>query len=438
MNPASHETRLHALDAVRGFALLLGVVLHAAMSYLPGFDVWPLADRSPSQALGVTFFVIHVFRMTLFFVLAGFFARLVFHRRGVRAFIRDRATRIVMPLVVGWIVFFPMTAAAIMWGAAPGRSLTPPAGLELPLLPFPLTHLWFLYVLVLLYAGALAVRQGVIERVDTSGTLRRRLDGLVSVLVTPLGPLALAVPLALALLAVGSWLRAGGIPTPDNSLIPNLPAITAFSVAFTFGWLLQRQQHLLQSFQRWWPWHLAVSVGLTAACLTMTKTTPTIDLVQTSSVPFYLACYTVATWTWTFALIGAALRFCSSASPVRRYLADASYWVYLAHLPVVFFLQALVGQQPWHWAVKFPFVVGTALRLPVRHLPPLRASNLHRRDPERAPLRKGRARRRRASRHRVARGGRRVQPADCAAVACQEDLWNDHGPRWRVARSAPW
>ena len=42
--------RLHALDALRGFALICGVVLHAAMSYLPGFDVWPLLDRSPRFA----------------------------------------------------------------------------------------------------------------------------------------------------------------------------------------------------------------------------------------------------------------------------------------------------------------------------------------------------------------------------------------------------
>jgi ABC-type multidrug transport system ATPase subunit len=75
----------------------------------------------------------------------------------------------------------------------------------------------------------------------------------------------------------------------------------------------------------------------------------------------YLACYTAATWSWTFGLIGAALRFCSSESPARRYLADASYWVYLAHLPVVLFLQALVSQQPWHWTLKFPLVLGTAL-----------------------------------------------------------------------------
>src|SRR5262245_51197115 len=87
--------RLHALDALRGFALLAGVVLHAAMSFLPGFNVWPLLDRSTSTTLGVTFFVIHMFRMTLFFLIAGFFARLLVERRGVRAFIRNRSVRIV-------------------------------------------------------------------------------------------------------------------------------------------------------------------------------------------------------------------------------------------------------------------------------------------------------------------------------------------------------
>ena len=179
---------------------------------------------------------------------------------------------------------------------------------------------------------------------DSGGALRRRLDGLVRVLVTPLGPLALAVPLALALLAVGTWLREGGIPTPDNSLIPNLPAITAFGVAFTFGWLLQRQQQLLQSFQRWWPWHLAVAIGLTAACLAMTDPTPTIDAgpdVVGSALSGLLHRGHV-----DVDVRRSSARRCGSApsaSPVRRYLADASYWVYLAHLPVVFFLQALVG-----------------------------------------------------------------------------------------------
>ena len=46
------------------------------------------------------------------------------------------------------------------------------------------------------------------------------------------------------------------------------------------------------------------------------------------------ASYTCATWTWTFAIIGLALRFLSNHSPVRRYIADSSYWLYLIHLPL--------------------------------------------------------------------------------------------------------
>ena len=74
--------RLHALDAARGFALLLGIVLHATMSF---FTIIPAQDVSQSTTLAVTFYVIHLFRMSLFFLIAGFFAHLAFHRRGLRA-----------------------------------------------------------------------------------------------------------------------------------------------------------------------------------------------------------------------------------------------------------------------------------------------------------------------------------------------------------------
>ena len=155
--------RLHALDAVRGFALIAGVVLHATMSFLPGFGAqgWPLTDSSSSVALGVTFSVIHIFRMTTFFVIAGFFGRMLLHRGGVRAFVSNLGTRVVIPLVVGWIVFFPMVATATVWA----RGAAPPPGeiLRQAALSFPLAHRWFLYVLMLMYAAALIVRQGVIE-----------------------------------------------------------------------------------------------------------------------------------------------------------------------------------------------------------------------------------------------------------------------------------
>ena len=93
--------RPHALDAVRAFALLAGIVLHATMSF---FLPIPAHDVSQSATLGVLFFEIHTWRMTMFFVVAGLFARLVVARRGTRGFVADRSKRILVPLLVGWII----------------------------------------------------------------------------------------------------------------------------------------------------------------------------------------------------------------------------------------------------------------------------------------------------------------------------------------------
>ncbi|QIK78001.1 acyltransferase family protein [Sphingomonas piscis] len=57
---------------------------------------------------------------------------------------------------------------------------------------------------------------------------------------------------------------------------------------------------------------------------------------------------------------GAALRFLSEPKPVARYCADASYWIYLMHLPVVMALQVLVFPVAVPAIVKFMLVVGGA------------------------------------------------------------------------------
>ena len=48
--------RWHGLDAVRGFALVAGVVLHASMAFLPGPQLWLVADATRSTTLSVAFF----------------------------------------------------------------------------------------------------------------------------------------------------------------------------------------------------------------------------------------------------------------------------------------------------------------------------------------------------------------------------------------------
>lgn len=354
------------MDSARALALLLGIVLHATMSF---FLVIPARDSSQSVTLAVTFYVIHLFRMSLFFVIAGFFGHLLYHRRGLRGFLKDRFRRVLVPLTAGWVILAPLTIAAVLWGLArtfpgeaPDATATQPATHG-----FPLLHLWFLYYLSLLYALVLALRAGFVARLDKGGHLRHRIDVWVArALANRVALLALAAPTAAVLYFTASWPVWFGIPTPDYGLAPQLPALAAYGTAFAFGWLLHRQTGLLEVLARQWSSNLALAAGLTTACLVLVGAAPLLEAPTAISGGVatrwaYAAGYALAIWTWTFGLLGAAVRFGSAESAVRRYLADASYWLYLVHPPILFGLQVLVMDLPFHWTVKFPAIVAVTL-----------------------------------------------------------------------------
>lgn len=375
--------RLHGLDAVRGFALLLGIVLHASMSYLPGSQFfWVAHDGDASIVLSMAFYIPHMFRMLLFFLLAGFFGRMANEKLGAKRFVKDRFKRIVVPLLVGWPLALVSITIVLVWGAilANGGTLPTeaPSGPKFTPDDFPLTHLWFLYVLLLTYIAALTMR--------TASSRLPRLHGIVDkavrVLAGPLGPLLLAVPLATALFQQSEWFAWFGIPTPDRSLYTNLAACTGFGSAFAFGWLLHRQRDLLRGWERRWSLHLSLAVLATIACLSIVGVAPLLQPATPNVETLaYAVCYAFAAWNWVFALAGLALRYLSGYSARRRYLADASYWMYLAHLPLVMALQVaasriaapvwlevpallaitvLVLLVSYHWLVRNSFI-GAAL-----------------------------------------------------------------------------
>ena len=274
---SSHD-RLHALDAVRAFALLLGVVFHAGFSFIPGMipGVWAMVDNSPSTTISVALFVSHIFRMSLFFFVAGFFARMLYQRSGARGFWANRAKRILAPLVVGWIVIFPMIAVVWIWG------ITKTFGGTLPSMPpppsppgaFPLTHLWFLYHLMLLYIVVLVLRKAIVV-IDRNGAIRRGADSAVRWLVTSgAAPLALALPTAIALYLRPDWIIWFGIPTPDSSVIPQAASVIGYGIAVAFGWLVHRQVELLEAMARRWPVYLGAALAATALCLSIAGAVP--------------------------------------------------------------------------------------------------------------------------------------------------------------------
>ncbi len=364
MSSVTHP-RLHALDAVRGGALLLGVFLHAAMSFFPTDGVWFIMDASRDPALSAGFFVIHMFRMTLFFVLAGFFGRMMFHRLGWAGFVTSRLKRVGLPLIVFWPIMMAAFTALIVWtlfaqfGGIPDDAPPPPAWTWET---FPLTHLWFLYVLLIFYAAAIAAR-GLVALVDRNGAIRAATDRAVrAAFGSPLAVTLLAAGTATALLAHETWIPWFGVPTPDTGVVPNTPALVVFGSAFTLGWLLQRQIDVLLTLKKRWYAFLAPAIGCTIACLITVGLTPdfTAPLAGEEKITFAIA-YAVGIWCWTFGLIGAALAFCSGESRAVRYLADSSYWIYLIHLPIVWALQIQVSSWGWPALAKYGFILGVSV-----------------------------------------------------------------------------
>ena len=367
--PIQSAGRLHGLDALRGGALLLGVVLHAAMSFIPA-PIWIVADAHPSVGAAGLFFAIHLFRMATFFLIAGLFAHMMLGRRGVAGFVRDRAIRIAGPLVVFWPAVMAAIVAVLIWNAmrqAAGAPMGPP-----PPPPtytwatIPLTHLWFLWVLMLFYAAALILRTPFAV-LDRSGAWGRAVDRLTGFLATPWGAILLAAPLAVAVWREPVWVAFFGIPTPDHGLIPNLPALVGFGLAFGFGFLLDRRRDLLKKLEAWAPANLGLAVGAGVSLLMLAggpapSIVPVTDPVMKAMSAAALG---VATFASAFAAVGLALRFASGHSRVRRYLADASYWIYIVHLPLVMAAQVLVQDWDMVWPVKLVVVVAGVMGVSV-------------------------------------------------------------------------
>lgn len=351
--------RLHGLDGLRGAALLLGVVLHASLSFFPA-QIWIVADDAKSVWASGLFFVIHLFRMVSFFLIAGLFGHMMLKRRGAMGFIKNRLIRIAAPLAVFWGPVLGGIVAVLVWNA----SLHGMTAADAPPPPtydwtnIPLTHLWFLWVLLWFYA-ALVIGRSVVTRLDRADALGRGLDRLSGGLIGPWGPLVLGAPLALALWLEPNWIAFFGIPTPDAGLVPETSALVGFGLAFGMGVLLDRRRDLLARIEAWTPVYLglALGAGTTALMLSGGPAPVLTPMTDPATKAMAAAAFGVATYASMFAVVGLALRFWSGHSAVRRYLADASYWIYIVHLPLVMAAQVVVQDWALVWPVKLAIVV---------------------------------------------------------------------------------
>ena len=351
--------RLYYLDAARAFALILGVIFHASISFMPIFIGWAVMDISTSSIVPVFMMISHSFRLELFFLIAGFFSHMKFHQEGTQQFLKSRLVRIAIPFLLGWIVLRPLLVSGWTIGAQSMRGDADIlAGLktgfailgELPKDLLVGTHLWFLYYLLVISFSLLLLYLAIGLVQPFKRKLENNCDSAVTwISRSRFGIFAIALPTASCLWFLSNW----GMDTPDKSLVPHLPALLTYGGFYFFGWLLHRNKEVIEDFAQ-------ISCGKVAFCLMAIVSCNLLSRFEMGLAhPQYLwfkagfaISYAFMMWSLVSLVIGLFKRILDRPSKIVRYIADSSYWLYLIHLPIVIWLQIAFAELNLHWSLK--------------------------------------------------------------------------------------
>jgi glucan biosynthesis protein C len=257
---------------------------------------------------------------------------------------------------LAWIVLYPLTAAGFAFARSQGMAAGAPGWEYITSGTFLMTpnliHLWFLYDLLILYAAALVVAP--LLRRAPSG-LRRGVEATFSKLVASAwGPIAWSAVTALTLLPMSI----AGLDT-SISFTPPLRILIAYGVFFAFGWLLYQRRDLIGALRRRCRWHLLAG----AVCSGLYLLTMLHPLFANAAYSHLAGVGTasVAIWLLIFGITGLFVRHCGKPSPLGRYLADASYWMYLVHLPLTIWIPGLLASVALPGLMKFAIVLSVTV-----------------------------------------------------------------------------
>ena len=367
----SRTQRYHDLDFVRATAMLLGLLLHVCIFFMPSHKYFWGTGEYFGDVLDLQFLnFIHLFRMQLFFFMAGFFAELVIDRKGLRHLVNDRLKRIVLPFIIGLVLLMPVHILLVGKG---GYYATTMDGLTLmeklrSILFFGLLdpdvslqdglmHLWFIFYLIIFYVVHLSLRPLI------RFTVVQKLCNW-----NPLIDFAVSHRWGFLLLGVLTFplqylLKSAFLP-PTGFNVP-IVDLALYFVFYLFGVGFYRQRYLLAKLgdNAWY--YLAFSVPFfilidepterldqSASVVSSITTWTFIDLGSSSFASpavWYEGIFhngyhkvlivlsrSMLCWSMCFAFIGLTHRYLSQPRKSIRYLADSAYWVYWVHLPITF------------------------------------------------------------------------------------------------------
>lgn len=347
--PAS--TRLLWVDWLRLIALAGVFAIHVAEVFNP-WDEWHITSPRRSRLVGEAVVLMAPWIMPLFMLLAGVAAWYSLERRTNRAFVRERLTRLLVPLVVGVLVLVPpqVWLERRLEGRFRGSLIAFYPHFFDGLYPrgnFSWHHLWFLGHLLAYSLIALPL----FRHLQTE-TGRRRLSWVATRCGGPAGLLWLALPLILERQLL--W----GLFPERHMLTSDWSNHALLFVAFVYGFALAGEPALGRAIDTQWPDALAAALTGTALLVLATWREVVPSRLPPAYEPAYLAfwtLYAIVAWAWMVAMVGMGRRWLTRPRPALDYARQTGYAWYLLHQPIIVAVAFVVVQ--WRTTIGIALLV---------------------------------------------------------------------------------
>ena len=228
-------------------------------------------------------------------------------------------------------------------------------------------HLWFLWHLCWLGFGL-----GVVSLAARLAPSIRIPEFIVSTPICLIGLLPLTA-------LTQSWQASFG-PDTSAALIPAPHVLLHYAVFFGFGAVVYNSARAADRLGHAWWVHLPIAA---AACTLALRLVHDPSAYEAYGIGNRLSSWLTAllqsifVWTLSLGLIGLSRSFLNKPSDRLRYLSDSSYWLYIAHLPIVLAGQFVMAYLPlpvwlefgaliavsslvliasYHWCVRYTWI----------------------------------------------------------------------------------
>ncbi len=330
------QSRFHYIDNLRSLALLLGVVFHASLAYGPYFhNIWFTSDPTKHVVFDYIAMWSHLFRMPLFFVIAGFCAALLIAKQEGNGFIKNRLKRVLLPFVI----FFPVTVLlifhAMSWGATIADPLPPLFSVfkEVKEPVISTMHLWFLW--------------NLIQFCTILWLLTKWQNAYRYLLAVVVKPVFICIFLP-TVITISMFNQMVPFPAPDK-LYPQIWSYGLYGTLFLVGAGFYHYHERLAAYvKQFYTVFLIACVSLVAyfyvlpAPLSLTQVIDAANAggeIIVDNELLTVLIQSIAIISWSALALLAGYKWLNTHITTSRYFSDASYWVYLIHVPVLMYIQ---------------------------------------------------------------------------------------------------